>query len=259
MFIDEIFLEMALPTESIKAQRYYHGTASEAAAQIIIQEGIKPPDLELVGRKKNGYMTPVAGKVYITPDISYAQIYAIGANVAGDKSYQVPYEGNENTFKSVINFNPQSRYYGRYGYVFVISGDQLSDVQPDEDSIGEFLNWILNDGHDKHRHIYTNNCMISAWNDKHLVSNMKWIASKYLADSTVAKIKDGWADYYAKGGKVLVKKMPDWMKLKMVEYGFHCAHTGPLMPTEVWQIDKTKIGWLNKDGSNFFEIAKRVK
>jgi hypothetical protein len=253
--------EMALPSEVVKTTRYYHGTASEIFAKKIMKQGIQPPSFVMDnGKKQNSHLTPVEGKVYITPSIAYAQIYAIGGNVAGNPSLRVRYKGNESKFDYYIKTDPADRHYGRYGYVFVINGSQLADIQPDEDSIGEFLGQILcRESTIEFMDPFEANRMRTALADSTLVGMIKYLAGTHLADSTLRRIKDGEYSYMAKAGKVLVKRMPDWAKVCMVEYGFHCAHTGPLIPDEVWKIDKTKIGWLVRDGSNFFEIAKRVR
>lgn len=119
--------EMAMPRSEDLAKTYYHGTSNESNALKIIKEGIKPP--EITNRKS---MTPVKGKIYITTDLSYAQIYALGGNMAGE------------------DWNKKG-----YGYIFSFSGKKLKDIQPDEDNIGEIiynnknnknekLNWLIN-------------------------------------------------------------------------------------------------------------------
>lgn len=110
---------MPAPSAQMQAQPFYHGTPEESAAQQIMQQGlIIPPDL----KDRKGFLKPVAGKVYLTPNISYALIYALGANMAGSEF-------------------PADWYAkkGRYGYVFQMNGADLQDVQPDEDSVGEML------------------------------------------------------------------------------------------------------------------------
>ncbi len=243
--IDDLF-EMALPTQAIKSLKYYHGTANELSAKKIMKDGIQPPDLVVYGKKQNGHLTPVAGKVYITSDIAYAAIYAAGASVLG--KFPRKYKGNEKRFSMIISDDPKSRFYGRYGYVFVIDGEQLKDIQPDEDYVGEFLDRVLSG-------LQKNDSL-----EMQVMGNqLLYMAKQYLSDSTLKRVKDGEYAYYAKAGKVLLKRMPDRMKQQMVEMGFHCAHTGPLFPNEIWKLDKTKVGWIKEDGSNFFEIAKRIR
>lgn len=104
--------EMAQPTKELTKKYYYHGTTSGAASDIA-KNGIQPPDLT---NTKENFLTPVSGKVYVTPHIHYAQIYSIGGDVAGSSSWKPKDE---------------------YGHLFSFSGKKLKDVQPDEDNVGE--------------------------------------------------------------------------------------------------------------------------
>jgi hypothetical protein len=105
----------AAPSDDIKSKMVYHGTTSRAAALGIAKNGIVSPEPP----KKSNEMTPVEGKVYVTPHINYAQIYAMGGDVAGS------------------NYQMQHHQHEHYGYVFGVHGHKLKDVQPDEDSVGE--------------------------------------------------------------------------------------------------------------------------
>lgn len=42
------------------------------------------------------------------------------------------------------------------------------------------------------------------------------------------------------------------------EDNLHVSAIGKLMPSEVWRIDRRKTSDLKTDGSNFFEVAKKV-
>jgi hypothetical protein len=111
------------------ADVYYHGTPSEAKAKQIFVNGLVPPDLE----NRRGFLTPVAGMVYLTPSIRYGLVYALGGDYAGD-----------DPIDSVID------KFGHYGYVFRVSANSLQEYQPDEDSVGELLTkkecpWWLQD------------------------------------------------------------------------------------------------------------------
>ena len=64
---------------------------------------------------------------------------------------------------------------------------------------------------------------------------------------------------WAHAGKKLLKSMPDEDKLAFIDAGAHIANAGEINFKEAWRIDKVKIKDLKKDGSNFFEIAEKVK
>lgn len=121
--------EMAVPSDEIKNMDFYHGTTTKAAALGIAANGIKTQEI-----KSRGHMAPVQGKAYVTPHIHYAQIYAMGGDIAGS-----------NSKRSHHDTEP-------YGYVFKVKGHKLKDVQPDEDSVGEMVHnkktpWLSNLAH----------------------------------------------------------------------------------------------------------------
>lgn len=204
--------EMAMPRSLDTKKTYYHGTSSEKAAKGILNKGISPPDLT----SRHGLTKPIEGKVYITTDLRYALVYALEGDIIG----------------SDYNFSKWD--IEPIGYIFIIEGKQLKDIQPDEDSVGEM--------------VYKKQ---PEWLYKLAVMN--------LADSTMRKVMDGEYAYWAKAGKVLVKKMSDNQKLELIDMGAHIAHTGALKPKELWVFNKAEDNpKFKKDASNFFQIAKRT-
>lgn len=182
-------------------------------------------------------MTPVGGRIYITSDLSYALIYALGGDLAGTDLKNSDF----------IRKQP-------FGYIFEISGQQiLNDIQPDEDDVGYFLYYILN------KEIPSNNKFVLALNNPNLKSEVYALAHKHLAHSTLQRIKDSEYAYFAKSGKVILKRLSNFTKLRMVEYGFHIAYEGPLIPDKCFEIDKSKTEFLKKDGSNLMDYAVRIK
>jgi hypothetical protein len=105
------------PSEQMKQQHFFHGTTSREAALGIAKHGLKPKEPP----KKAGHLTPVKGKVYVTPHLHYAQIYAQGGDIAGSDHKMKHHEKDP------------------HGYVFKFHGSKLKDVQPDEDSVGEHI------------------------------------------------------------------------------------------------------------------------
>ena len=222
---------MAVPRDSDFAKVYYHGTSIEKNGESILKEGIKIPDLTL----RKGKYRPVDGKVYITPYIFYAQIYAIGGDFAGNNYTPSAYE---------------QEHGGRYGWMFVIDGNQLKDIQPDEDSIGEILYYSLNRGDIKEHPNYN-------------LDNLEWLvnmAKNNLTPLQYKKVKN-YEDFgdLAMAGKKLVKIMSGKQHLELIDKGAHIAHGGNLIPKEAWKIDKFNVIDLKKDGSNFFDVADKIK
>lgn len=214
--LTEYLLEMAAPVPDISSMTFYHGTPKKEYAESILKNGLQPPK-----EKRKGNLAPVEGKVYMTPHIGYAQIYALGGHVAGSSK------------ESALHL---IKHDGQHGYLFKIAGHKLTDVQPDEDSIGEHIGEGTG----------------PSW--------LHGLANKHIAASTLKKAKDGEYDAYARIGKVLVKRMSDAQKIDLiVNHGAHIAHHGAVEPDEAYEIDRNKIPDLSHDGLNFFDHAKRIK
>lgn len=211
MKLKDILIE-SIPRIQDHNKIYYHGFSKEEYLKDIQLNGLKAPDLT----NRKGNLRPIDGKVYITPDLRYAIIYSIGGDMLG---IFIP--------KSILESN------GLYGYLAIIDGKQLLDIQPDEDDIGQFI-------HDKKFY----------WlND---------LAQRILSVSTYKKVMNGEYEYFARAGKVLVKKLSDDQKLSIIDSGSHIAHGGNLKPKEIWKFDKSKSNELLKDGSNFFKLASKI-
>jgi hypothetical protein len=212
-YIMKIFrISMAIPSGDIMAKTYYHGTDMESNAKSILINGINPPDLSLI---KNHMLRPVDGSVYLTDKVSVAAIYALGGDTASTSS------------------SDESLKESRYGYVFSVPGKELVDVDPDEDSVGEFI-----------------------YEKKYPLLN--YIAENNVAPSRMRKLYDGEYTYWASVGKQIMKLIPYDLKIKMIEDGAHISHKGSVRPNGCWKIDKMDSANLKRDYSNFFELAERI-
>jgi hypothetical protein len=225
--IKDILLEMAVPTEDVRNKTFYHGYSprqekvdgkwvKKDIGEKIADEGI----IKAQSEKLKGALAPVQGRSYVTPHIGYAQMYALGGDIAGNKH--------------------DSERDSKYGYMFKIHGHALSnDIQPDEDNIGQMVGSKGKTG--------------PTWLHK--------LASKHVAASRIKSAEDGEYSAYAKIGKQLVTKMTPDQKIDLiVNHGAHVANAGDIHFAEAWRIDKEAHQHkLNKDGSNFFDYAERIK
>ena len=175
MKINELLSEMAAPSANILAKTYYHGTHDHAAAENILTNGIQPPDLSL----RKGLLKPVVGKVYCTDKLGYAQIYAIGGDIAG----------------SDVDIR---RYINKHGYIFVIPGSGLKDVQPDEDSIGSFLHDILRYKNNRDMNEMSNRGRKLAIAHPEIVDHVYNMAHQFLSAGTLWKVEEGLYAYWEK-------------------------------------------------------------
>ena len=204
----------AKATAGQRGKTFYHGTASEADAKAIMAEGLAPPDLS---GSNESLLRPVEGKVYLTPDPGYALIYAIGGNIVGS---EVP--------RSFIEKD------GRYGYVFLVRGEDLQDVQPDEDAIGEMLadnrapDWLVRK------------------------------AKAIMAPSTFRKVMEGDYCWGAKAGKMLLKRMSDAEVSALLDADTAVAHHGGIKPFAAYRVDKERCRDLKHDGSNIADVCERI-
>jgi hypothetical protein len=250
-------LEMAAPPESMRAGVLYHGTSDQAKAKAIMQAGvIRPGNTSGSSRR---LMQPVVGASYLTPSLAYGVIYAIGGAIAGHdppKNWLVPER--------------------RFGFLFVVPGSQIQNVQPDEDSVGEAVHHAFaimdeiekrqRSGNPWHRgeplvldkyygesHLYR-----TIRDNADLSRSLRALAASTLTQNQMIRIRGGEAAYWAAGGKRMLKSMSDGMKHALIAAGAHVAHIGEIRPSEGWEIDKAKTKELAPDGSNFFEIARKV-
>jgi hypothetical protein len=235
----ELF-EMAAARVSDKNKAYYHGTSKEASALGIFKYGLDPEytEIKYAGDKKKSNFKPQENRVYITPDLSYAMIYGIGGDYAGTDCTR--------DIKSM----------GQYGFVFEISGSDIHDIVPDEDSIGEFISmWLDDSGYYKK----IDPDFFKKESELRVMNSVIGLAAKHLTDSQYRKVKDGEAEYWAKAGKKLIPYMSDEMKLKIIDLGAHVAHHGNIKPIKCYRFDRADVVNMKKDGSNFFDYAKEWK
>lgn len=232
------FHTAAIPSEKLSRTTLYHSTANTEAGLLILKDGvIKTRDAtgETSGR---GFLSPVYGMIYSSPSLEYAAIYALGGVLMGHKS-----DWQNRT---------SPRVDGRYGYVFQIDPASLSDVQPDEDSVGE----ILSKGMEIERR---------PGQEPRILDNGEapwWLtilARKIVAPTRLMKLIEGEYIYFASVGKQLLSRMTDAQKLYLIdEYGTHVANRGSLKIAKAWRIDKERSKEVAKDGSNLLSIAEEI-
>lgn len=131
----------------------------------------------------------------------------------------------------------------KHGYLFVIDGKDIKDIQPDEDNIGEFIYNAFDNNYAKTNNLY--------W--------LIRLASKYLTPLQLRNVKFGEYNEWAHAGKKLMKYFTDEQKLQLIDLGAHIVYAGAIIPKECWRIDKLDSIKLKEDGSNFFEIATMIK
>jgi hypothetical protein len=219
----------------------YHGTYKIKAARDIVRKGLRGAEIQ-----GKSHLAPMKGRVYMTPSLRYAIIYAIGGVYLGSKYPKDHIESGQT-----------------YGYVFEIDPDDLTDdMLPDEDIVGEAL---------AEAYQIDNNPKYVPYSDigKELVKNPNLVKSlsynfkicRRDIPSTCRSALDGMITGHARLGKHFLRKhdanygpIKAIMNLKSA----HQSHGGSVMPIRAWRIDRRLTQKLEKDGSNFFDIAKLV-
>lgn len=216
-------------------EQFYHGTKNAELGEQIIKDGyLKPGN---INNKRGSKLTPKIGMVYLTPKISEASIYAIGANILG-----------QNIWKDLIEKE------GQYGYVFAINKSVIENksVYADEDYIGQAIYHLANNEY------YDNGFGKDIENFKYK-SELLHTAKYNLTELQYKKVIQ-YNDYgdFAIAGKKLMFKLPKWIHLELIRLGSPCAVEGNVEISEAWKINKELCKDLKNDGSNFFSLAEKI-
>lgn len=228
------------PTESVCARRYYHGTDREDLAKGIASSGIRPRSVTLVHEeRKRAKLSPVSGKIYLAADVGLAQIYALGGSMAGHPYPQSAWRGN-----------------GRWGYLFVLNGSDMCDVEPDEDAVGQAVERYLDPRAEVSEYDHWPEMSRALIEEPGRLRSIGAVAERVMTDRQRRQVRDGFMADLAAVGKKVVRALPADLRVWLVEHGASVAHAGSLVPVEAWRIDKARAVELRRDGANFFDVAE---
>lgn len=221
--------EMAPPLNYHRKMEYYHGTSTKVALNGIMEHGIRPADLSFIDEYN---LRPIPDRIYFTRHLKYAVIYCLGGNYIG-------HECPKNLAKKDL-----------YGYMCIIDGKTMGeDIQPDEDSVGEFIynrkiTW-LNDLAEDH------------------LSNEEYEEDiedgEIYYEPLLKAVHNGEYAAWAKAGKLIMPYLSDNQKIELIDKGAHISHLGAIYPTQIWKFDKTLSDKLTPNCANFFHLAERIK
>jgi len=220
---------MAIPRLQDKQHEYYHGTDNVENVKQILKDGfLKGPEIQ-----EKSKFAPRKENVYF------------GRVPADALSYSLGFLFDKNGFESTVEYEEEK---GRsIGFMFVISGEDLVDIEPDEDSIGSILNQILNN---------KNPLNFSSNEIEQLKNLCKW----KLTPKQFLKLKNynDFADL-AQIGKKLTSFIPDYLKYKMIDNGT-ISNKGKIKFKEVWKFNKRDASpsIIGEDGKDFRKIAERI-
>jgi hypothetical protein len=242
------------------AKLYYHGNSNEKASQSILQGGIQPREVAMPDRAKDrAQLAPAKGRVYVTPDFTFAAIHALGSNTFGSGYY------------SKYNIGP-AKDQNPYGYIFEMRGEDLTgDVVPDEDSIGGFLTALLEMDKAEKRHTeitkqksplkwpgeaeslsrtiqYAIQSPINSTNTPESVRNeLRFAASRVMTERQREKVMDGDIGGQAPVGKKIQKLLSPQTIKWMLDNGAHLAHLGAIYPIKAWRFKKANADKVQRE------------
>lgn len=201
---------------------FYHSTASETAAIGIIKEGILP-DLS----KTQGLARPVEGRVYMAKHLKDTLPYLLGGAMCG---HSLPVEW--------IAESP-------FGYLFIVDFEHLSDIQPDEDQVGQAIHDQKFGWTKSYEKILKNHPPIDE-------------EEECFFQNLYEQVRDGEYAAWIKAGHILLPLLTEEEKIEIIDQYGNLAHLGKVLPIEGWKFDKNLCPQLKEDGSNFFELATKV-
>lgn len=237
---------------------YYHGTPKEYDAVSIMRTGLRPPELKA---HSNTNLQPQAGYVYLTPFLRYALNYAMGFHMEEQDrlKLRLPYEGNEKKLQWLTK-------NGSYAYMFVVNASTITtDLHPDEDAVGALYDSAISG----HIHFFLESFLPEeifekAKADPLMLERFVAAVQRIVSPTTLMKLRNAeWASdkkisWTSKIGKIAVRKLDPAMKSWLIQIGCHAGHYGPLKPDECWRFERVKLGWLEPDASNFFDLSTRI-
>lgn len=218
---------------SVRSTRYYHGTGTHESAHSILRSGVLRPQ-----SPRRGHTAPVAGRVYVTPNITQALAYATWDRSTGAK---------------------EMRKAEPYGYVFEVSPWFFGDVQPDEDVVGMLVRTAISDCDYENEHPAQGKLC----RDPKLRQQLAASARRHLTQRQLEKIEQGEYAYYASGGKRLLRKLSATTQEQLLELGVALAVDGPVPITRAWRFPKPPKdtrAWVREidNEQQFFERAEEI-
>jgi hypothetical protein len=231
-----------LPTD-LSNKTFFHGCPVQLKGEQMAEDGfLKPGMLKNSSRS----LTPIAGKVYITPNLEESVIYALNGSFIGSTS----------------PLDRLDKKQGQYGYVAVFTGKQLSNVIPDEDFVGSVLYHLLNGDIDvqymkNYQKVRYEN--VQNWSDE-MKNKFLHLARYIYTPDRLEELKnyDDFADL-ARAGKTLISNMSVELMDAFIKSGCSLANQGNIMIKKLYKFDKSLRSQLKPDCSNFYKLAERIK
>ena len=203
----ESLKEFAMPTSELRSKLWYHGTREELAYKILEDKALK---IDPTPRK--AYMAPQKNRIYLTNNLEDGIGYAFFRNGSHLSYPNAPNDG--------------------YAYLVVVNGNDLKDVNPDEDIIAD---------------LYYSSLPEFSW--------IKPLCKR--VDPKLSHKYDTIGDY--RFGTALGKKVVEWLtdeqKIQLINHGCKLAGSGDLPIYQLWKIPLNKQKELKENPSNYKKFS----
>lgn len=217
---------------------YYHGTQDESAAKAILDSGTLIPG-DHTGKEPNN-LTPIVNRTYITSNLGYAMIYAVGGDIIGN-SAAANLEGN--------------------GYIFKIHKANIKNRIPDEDVVGELARDIVADMDD---HGFQDDEIreLKSIVDDAFEYDIE-LSPEDEEDSPDFSAYDRFIsheyEFFAAVGKIILAKGSKRLIASFRRISQHHSGEGEMAVDAAWVFKKSDGALMQKNGSDFFDYATQIR
>jgi len=225
--------------DSIGQRRWFHGTDAKNV-DAILRDGIAG-----ASPQRKGWFAPLPGRAYLSSDLGYSLIYALGGNMVG------------------TDLSSFSTMFPGRGAIVELTFNTDDDVIPDEDWLGECLAAVIS----RRRH-WNNDSTDWDWLDGeclHYARRCQAAVSVRTSDQLGRAERLDEAAVQARIGKRVIRELSRTKHGRaLLLEGASIASSvsvpaGSVRIASVWTFDKMKDNAkLKRDGSNFFSVGKKV-
>lgn len=122
--------------DEVKNQVYFHGCPNINYAINIAKDGF----IRVKPEQERHYLASVKGQAYVTNEVYKAYEMAFNGNITDKLRFLSDRYFSQKTYnKQICIYRERLEKQGRYGFIFLIDGNDLNKVQPDEDDVGELI------------------------------------------------------------------------------------------------------------------------
>lgn len=233
--------EMAAPTQEHREKLWYHGCSGKNIQEILSTKVLKPGNTADIKSLK--MYTPLYNRVYLTPMIKFALVYAFGGHLS--------------------NETPRNQD----SYLCVVKGQNLNDIVPDEDIIADIMHLITYD-RTKQSAIISQDYLERQAKEKNwstqeidfIKSLLRYIIFNMTPTQQINAVRMDYG-HGTKIGKQLIKKMSNEMKIDIINKTVghkSIAVEGEIPIYEIWKLNTKDYSRIKEQPSEFKKYAQQL-